>query len=84
MKNIEHQSTPIQNKQTVDTNEKVMNMLQLILEQQSSFDAKFDVQNSNFNSKFDEQKNNVNDKFNEQNNEIKLIRDCLLYTSRCV
>ena len=46
---IEYQSTPIQNKQTVDNND-VMNMLQLILEQQnikfSEVKSGFDEQNS--------------------------------------
>ena len=47
---IESLSTPVQNKQEIDRDEKVMNMLQLILEQQS---IKFEIQNN----KFDEQKN---------------------------
>ena len=69
MKDIEYQSTPIQNKQTVDNND-VMNMLQLILEQQS---MKFNEQNK-FDTKFDELKvdiNNVKNKRVSQCNELK-------------
>ena len=57
---IESLATPVQSKQEIDKDEKVMNMLQLILEQQSikllsDSDAKFNIQNN----KFDELKNEI-------------------------
>ena len=43
---IESLLTPVQSKQEIGKDEKIMNMLQLILEQQS---IKFEIQNHNFN-----------------------------------
>ena len=73
---IESLLTPVQSKQEIGKDEKIMNMLQLILEQQS---IKFEIQNHNFN----ELKNDIQE-INRRWENTKVECTCLLYTSRCV